>query len=165
LREQLEKIEELMQTGKKEEAFRLCQEIRDKAKKGMIYELATQYLAFLRYEKGDSKGAYELLRSIREELSGDALCMLHKVAYEQKDFPLVIELAGTCFQNWPTAETALRNAVAHAQLKQVVPTIGWLQTAINEGLSNIKEIVSDHLFDPIREEPSFKNLLKSCPPE
>jgi Zn-dependent protease len=160
LRQQLENVEEFMQTGKKNEAFSLCQDIRVKAKKGMIYELATQYLAFLKYEKGDSKEAYELLRSIREELGGDALCLLHKVAFEQKDFSLVIELAGICFQNWPTADTALRNAYAHAQLKQVIPTIGWLQTAINEGLSNVKDILSDHIFDPIRQDPSFQELLK-----
>jgi stage IV sporulation protein FB len=160
LREQLEKVEELMQTDNKEGALCLCQEIRAKAKKGMIYELATQYLAFLKYEKGDSKEAYELLRSIREELSGDALCVLHKVAFEQKDFPLVIELAGTCFQNWPTADTALRNAYAHAHLKQVVPTVGWLQTAINEGLSNRGDVLSSQIFDPFRDDPSFQALLK-----
>lgn len=160
LREQLEKVEELMQTGQKEEAFRLCEQIRSKAKKGMIYELATQYLAFLTYEKGSSKEAYDLLRSIRQELGGDALCLLHKVAFEQKDFPLVIELAGTCFQNWPTAETALRNAFAHAHLQQAVPTVGWLQTAVQEGLSNLKEVLSDHIFDSIRNDPSFQELLK-----
>jgi stage IV sporulation protein FB len=161
LRHQLEKVEEFMQTGNKEEALRFCQEIRVKAKKGMIYELATQYLAFLKYEKGDSKEAYELLRFIREDLSGDALCLLHKVAFEQKDFPLVIELAGTCFQNWPTPETALRNAFAHAHLKQVVPTVGWLQTAINEGLSNREAVLSDQIFDPIRNDPSFQALLNA----
>ncbi len=161
LREQLEKVEEFMQTGNKEEALRFCQEIRAKAKKGMIYELATQYLAFLKYEKGDSKEAYELLQSIREELSGDALCVLHKVAFEQSDFPLVVELAGTCFQNWPTAETALRNAYAHAHLKQVVPMVGWLQTAINEGLSNRKDILANQIFDPFRTDPSFQALLKN----
>lgn len=160
LREKLEAVEELMQTGKKEEAFLLCQEIRSKAKKGMIYELATQYLAFLKYEKGESKDAYDLLKSIQEELGGDALCLLHKVAFEQKDFSLVIALAGTCFQNWPTSETALRNAYAHAQLKQPVPTIGWLQTAINEGLPRVKEILSDPIFDPVRQDPSFQELLK-----
>jgi stage IV sporulation protein FB len=164
LREQLEKVEEQMQTGKKEAAFLLCEQIRTKAKKGMIYELATQYLAILKYEKGDLKAAYDLLLSIREELSGDALCLLHKVAFEQKDFSLVIKLAGTCFQNWPTAETALRNAYAHAQLKQAVPTVGWLQTAINEGLPNTKEILSDHLFDPIRLDPTFQELLKASLP-
>jgi stage IV sporulation protein FB len=163
LRERLEKVEEFMQTGNKEEAVRFCQEIRAQAKKGMIYELATQYLAILKYEKGDSKEAYELLRSIHEELSGDALCLLHKAAFEQKDFSLVVELAGTCFQNWPTAETALRNAYAHAHLKQVVPTVGWLQTALNEGLSNSKEVLSDQIFDPMRGDPSFQALLKNIP--
>jgi stage IV sporulation protein FB len=161
LRQQLEKVEELMQTANKEEALHLCQDIRAKAKKGMIYELATQYLAFLKYEKGQWKESYELLRSLREELSGDALCLLHKVAFEQKDFPLVIELAGSCFQNWPTAETALRNAYAHAHLKQIVPTVGWLQTAFNEGLSNSKDILSNQIFDPFRNDPSFQALLKN----
>ncbi len=162
LRQQLEIVEELMQTGKKEEAFRLCQEIRSKAKKGMIYELATQYLAFLKYEKGDSRDTYDLLKSIREELGGDALCLLHKVAFEQKDFRLVIELAGSCFQNWPNTETALRNACAHAQMKQAVPTVGWLQTAISEGLANVNEVLSDPVFDSVRQDPSFQELLKKA---
>jgi Zn-dependent protease len=158
LRTQLETVEECIQVGKKEEARRLCEEIRLKAKKGMLFELATQYLAFLNYEKGEVKNAYELLNSIRQELSGDALCLLHKVAFEQNDFPLVAELAGTCFQTWPTAETALRNAFAHAQLHQPVPTVGWLQTAINEGLVNVKEILANSAFDGIRSDPSFQEL-------
>ncbi|MBI2810773.1 MAG: hypothetical protein HYX67_08105, partial [Candidatus Melainabacteria bacterium] len=158
---ELEQIEELMQTGKKEEAYRLCEDIRSKAKKGMIYELSTQYLAFLKYEKGQTKEAYELLRSIREELAGDALCLLHKVAFEQKDFSLVVELAGPCYQTWPTSETALRNAYAHAQMKQAVPTVGWLQTAISEGLSNTKEVLSDKMFDAVRQDPPFQEFLKT----
>lgn len=127
----------------------------------MIYELSTQYLAFLKYEKGQAKEAYDLLRSIREELAGDALCLLHKVAYEQKDFSLVVELAGTCYQTWPTTETALRNAYAHAQMKQATPTVGWLQTAISEGLGNVKDVLSDRTFDPVRQDPSFQELLKT----
>ena len=161
LRELLEKVEEFMQMGKKQEALVLCEEIRTKAKQGMIFELSTQYLAFLKYENGCSKEAYDLLCSIRKELGGDALCLLHKVAFEQKDFSLVIELAGTCFQSWPTSETALRNAYAHAQLRQAVPTVGWLQTAINEGLANLQAVLSDPLFDPIRQESSFQELLKN----
>ncbi len=158
LREQLIKVEEMMQMGKKEDAYKLCQEIRSKSKKGMIFELATQYLAFLEYEKGGSKSAYDLLQSIRKEIGGDALCLLHKVAFEQKDFPLVVELAGVCYQSWPTAETALRNAYAHAYLKQPSATVGWLQTAINEGLGNTRQILSDPIFDPIRSDSSFQEL-------
>jgi hypothetical protein len=86
---------------------------------------------------------------------------LHKVAFDQKNFPLVVELAGPCFQTWPTADTALRNAFAHAQLQQAVPSVGWLQTAIHEGISNIKDVLSDPIFDPIRSDNSFQELLKS----
>jgi Zn-dependent protease len=160
LRTQLEKVEEWIQIGKKQEAYELCTQLRAQAKQGMIYELSTQYLAFLKYEKGESKEAYDLLLSIRNELAGDGLCLLHKVAFEQKNFPLVVELAGLCFQTWPTADTALRNAYAHAQLKQAIPTVGWLQTAIGEGLSNTKEILSDPAFDPIRSDSSFQELYR-----
>ncbi len=66
LRTQMETVEEYIQVGKKDQAYTLCEEIRTKAKKGMLYELATQYLAFLKYEKGEVKSAYELLlRSAR----------------------------------------------------------------------------------------------------
>ncbi len=82
LREQLEKVEELMQVGKKEEAFKLCEEIRAKAKKGMIFQLSTQHLAFLKYEKGDAKDAYDLLRSIREESGVIVFCLFQSLRLE-----------------------------------------------------------------------------------
>lgn len=161
LRKKLEQVEEMIQKGQRDPAYQLCTEIRSSAKQGLIFEVSTQYLAFLKYEKGEKKEAYDLLCQVRGELSGDALCLLHKVAFEQKDFPLVVELAGPCFQNWPTTETALRNAYAHAQLKQAVPTVGWLQTAISEGLSDVKEIIADPIFDAIRSDSSFQELLTS----
>ncbi len=160
LRKKLETAEELIQRGQKDQAYQLCSEVRVQAKKGMLFELSTQYLAFLKYEKGEIKDAYDLLRSIREELGTDALCLLHKVAFEQKDFSLVVELAGTCFQTLPSVEIALRNAYAHAHLKQAIPSVGWLQTAINEGLANTKEILSDPVFDSIRKDSSFQELAK-----
>ena len=161
LRQMLEKAEEMMQLGQKEQAYQLCTEVRSLAKQGIIFELSTQYLAFLKYDKGEKKEAYDLLCSIRKDLGGDALCLLHKVAFEQKNFPLVVELAGPCFQSWPTAETALRNAYAHAQLKEATPAIGWLQTAIGEGLANVQEVIADPTFDAIRSDSSFQEFLKS----
>ncbi len=160
LQQSLEKAEESIQLGKKEQASALCEEVRQKAKKGMIFDTATQYLALLKYEEGKLGEAYALLLSIREDLNPDALCLLQKIAFEQRDFSLVTELAGACFQTWPTSETALRNACAHAQLKQALPSVGWLRTAIDEGLPNRIQILSDALFDPIREDPAFQSLLK-----
>ncbi len=88
LKQELEEAELLLHEGKKEEATRLFERIRDESKEGMIFILATQYLAYLKYEQGDSAIAYKLLLSIREKLSSDAVLLLHKAAFDEKDYPL-----------------------------------------------------------------------------
>jgi Zn-dependent protease len=161
LKQALAEAEGWMQGGQKEKAMNAFAKIRSLAKEGMIYILATQYLAFLKYQVGNAQETYDLLLSIRKELSGDALCLLHKAAFERKDYSLVAELSGICFQTWPTADTALRNACAHASLSQITPAIGWLQTAAQEGVKNIPDILQDTCFDPIRSDPSFQHFLSS----
>lgn len=161
LRTLLIQVESCLQAGQKLQALQLCEKIRSEAKEGVIFETATQYLAFLKYEEGKLQEVYELLFSMREELVGEAMCLLQKAAFAQKDFPLVKKLAASCFQVWPTAETALRNAYAHAQLHEVTPAVGWVQTAQDEGLDNLKEVLSDPLFDPVRQESSFQEFLKT----
>lgn len=159
LRECLRRAEEQIQLGHQEEAQALLEKVRASAKEGIIFTLATQYLAFLNYEKGKKQEAYQLLLFIREDLASDALCLLHKVAFDCKDFHLVTELAGSCFQTWPTVETALRNAYAHGALAEVVPAVGWLQTAIQQGAYHLDDIFADKNFDGIRHHPSFQQLI------
>lgn len=159
-----EQAEEELRQGHKVEAKKLFDSVRELAKKGMVYNMATQYVAFLCYESGDIKEAYELLRSIQQELASDALCLLHKAAFEEKDYPLVVELSATCFQTLPTVETALRNAYAHAELSHVEATIGWLDTALREGLQNLNEILTQDPFAKIRKDPHFTQWLDSFKP-
>ena len=90
---------------------------------------------------------------------------MHKAAFDQRDFPLVIELESSCFQALPTAEIALRNALAHAELKESIPAIGWLRTAIQEGLANVSEIIKTHSFDCIRQDPLFTEFISSLQKE
>jgi stage IV sporulation protein FB len=160
LRSLISRAEMLIQTGQRDEAASVCEEVRKKAQKGLLFALATQYLAFLQYEKGLSRESYQLLLSIRPDLANDGICLLHKAAFDQRDFSLVAELGSTCFQTLPSAETALRNSLAHAELKQTVPSIGWLRTAIQEGLVNISEILRSSSFDGIRKDPAFEEFIK-----
>ena len=161
LKKTLQQAEEILQAGNKEEAIKSFEKIRTEAKKGILFNLATQYLAFLYYEKGNVKEVYTLLFSIRSELHADALCLLHRAAFEEKDYPLVIELSGECFQAVPTVETALRNAYAHAHLSQADASIGWLQTALREGLQNVEEILHQSSFDAIRNDAHFIHWVNS----
>ena len=160
LKNALEAAESDLQLGRKTEALAEFEKIRSKAKEGMIYNLATQYLAFLHYDMGKSKEAYDLLLSIRKHLSSDGLTLLHKASFDQKDYALVAELSGPCFQAFPTPETAFRNAVASAQLGEVKPAVGWLETAFQEGLENIQEVARQQVFDKIRTDSHFQGFLK-----
>lgn len=159
-KEALEKAENDLQIGHKDEAMAAFEKIRKDTKEGMIYDLATQYLAFLKYELGLTRETLDLLLPIRDDLSNDALCLLHRVAFDERLYPLVAELAGSCYQTQPSAETALRNASACAALAQSEASIGWLQTALQDGATNIEEIIKDNSFDPIRKDKAFLDYIQ-----
>jgi stage IV sporulation protein FB len=156
----LEKAEATLQEGKREEAASLFEEIRKSAKRGMIYNLATQYLAFINFDMGKSREAYDLLLPIKSDLANDSLCILQKAAFEQKDYTLVADLAGACYQIAPSLDAALRNAFSCAELSQTDATVGWLETSLEEGLKNLPDIVKQKSFDAVRNDPFFKEFLE-----
>lgn len=142
-------------------AEELLKKIRALSKTGLSYTLATQWLSFLEEEKGNSRSAYELLLPIRVDLDPEGLCLLHKTAFEQKNYPLVVDLGSVSFQHWPLPEVALRNSYAHAQLLQVAASLGWLETALEEAPDQLDYILGNSLFDPIRQDPMFQSWLKT----
>jgi hypothetical protein len=153
----------MLRQGNKEEALKGFEAIRSRAKVGMIYNAATQYVAFFKYELGLVKEAYELLRSLKDNLDPDALALFHRIAFELGEFAQVMEIAGSVFQYVPEAEVALRSAYAAAHLKLVEACIGWLQTARQSGVENLKEIILENTFDLIREAPEFADFIKNLP--
>ncbi len=136
------------------------QEVREKTQEGILYTVATQQLAAIYRSQEKFKEAYELLLPIRKTLSGENLALLHFLAYMNEDYKMVIEIANRCFQDNPSADTALINALAYGVLKKAEPAIGWLECAAREGLTSVKEAASREEFDPIREMPSFQSFLK-----
>lgn len=149
---------ELLQ-GRKKEAMEIFERIRQETKEGMLYTLSTQYLAYLKAENGLTREAYDLLKPLQAELSEESLGVLHQVAFAEKDYRLVSELSGSCYRMAPGPEAALRNAMASASLGLVEAAIGWLQTALQEGVQNLSEIVRESAFDPIRADPQFQQFV------
>jgi Zn-dependent protease len=150
-----------LRQGNKEKALAAFEALRASSKEGLIYDTATQYAAFLHYDQGHIQEAYKILIPLKERLDPDALSLLHRVAFEQGDFSIVMELAGSVFQNSPEAEVALRSAYAAANLKLAEVSIGWLQTARQSGVENLKEIVLENTFDSIRSDPAFQEFASS----
>jgi Zn-dependent protease len=133
--------------------------VRDLAKGGVLYTAATETLATLLVRTLDKVQAYHLLQSIGKNLSEETLPLFHQLAYEMEDYPQVIAVGDRVFQIAPTAETALRNAASYAQLKAVVPAVGWIERALQEGVVDFNQALQDPHFDPIRKDPLFQSLL------
>lgn len=155
----LKQIETNLQEGNLSQAKRLCEQVRGKIHKGVVFVTATQYLALINYEQGDKKNAYELLLPLKDKVEQDALCLLQELAFNEGNYPLVAELSATCFQLSPSQEVALRNAKAFASLKKARPAGGWLRKALEFGRIDLKQILADKIFDAIRDEPLFKSFF------
>jgi stage IV sporulation protein FB len=84
LKASLEAAEQQLQKGSKDQALEAFQRIHRRSVHGVIHNLAAQYIAFLEYEKRNVRKAYEVLFPIRHELASDALCLLHRLAFEEK---------------------------------------------------------------------------------
>jgi stage IV sporulation protein FB len=148
-----------LQEGRKEDAKKIFERVRSKAKKGIIYGLATNYLAMMDYDAGEKHKAYELLLAVKEQLPEESSSFLQKLAFEEENFDLVIELSSISFQVESTVEVALRNARAFAVLNQPEPAGGWLQRAVQSGPVDIENILSEKFFNKVKDNPEFLRFI------
>lgn len=151
--------ENFLEEGRKEDAKRLLEEVREKASGGLLSFAATQYLAFLAAKEGKRKEAYDLLLPIQSHLADDSLCLLHELASEQKNYALVASLATEVYQIAPTQQMALRNARAFAHQNQPKPAGGWLQTAWQYGGLDIQATLQEEAFQSLKNNPDFREFV------
>ena len=152
--------EEALQAGQTAEAKRLLEEVRQKASGGTLAVAAQQYLAFFDYKEGRKKDCYDLLLPIKDQLADDSLCLLHELAAEEKNYPLVAELSAKCYQIDPSQKMALNNARAFACQRQAKPAGGWLQTAWQFGNLNLGEILNEEAFTVFKNDPEFREFVE-----
>jgi len=158
-RRELADAETDLRGGNKEGAKTKLEDIRQKSKKGILYVAATQYLALLDYREGKKEEAYEMLLPIKEQLAEDAKCILHELAFDEKNYPLVAELSNVCYQFAPSQKAALRNARAFAHLKKAKSAGGWLEAAWQYGNLNLEKILQEGVFQSIQSIREFKEFV------
>lgn len=159
LQRNLRRAERLMHTGHRQEALDILLKLREEARSGLLFVIATEYAAKVLLEMGNARAAYEILLSEKTKLSPEGLHLLQRLAYENGEWKTTIEIGNESYQNVPDAETALLNAKAHASLNESEAAIGWLQTAFEKGLPNGKEVLENKAFDSVRSHPDFQQLL------
>ncbi len=161
LQELMRVAEEKKQAGDETGAIAKYEEIRKKAKEGILYTVATQSIAETYKKNGKYKEAYELLLPIKNSLTNESLPLLHFLAYKAHDYKTIKDLANQTYQISPSPETALINAMAYGVSGDAEASCGWLECAIRDGLPSASEALKKQEFDSIRNNERFQELVKS----
>lgn len=149
------------QSGQPDKALAKLEQVREKTKAGILYTVATQEIAEIYRHQERYKDAYQLLLPIRKTLSGETLATFHFLAYQTGDYKMVTEVGNKCYQDNPSPDTALINALAYGALSRVEPAVGWLECSLRDGLTSVKEALRRKEFDSIRNEDHFRMFEKS----
>lgn len=149
--------------GRRSEALAKFQQLREESKSGMLYVAATQNMARALAEEGKRKEAYELLLPIQKQLSGDYLVFLQNLAYLLQEWEEAARVGTVAYQQEPSAEVALVNAMSYAVIGQSKPAVGWLRCAVQQGYPSVQNIIKKREFDSIRNSNDFQSWLKTIP--
>ena len=158
----MQKIEKELTAGRKAEAKNMLLDLLKKIeKKGVIFLMAQQHLAFIYLEEGGLEEAYKLLAPIKNKLTDEAKLLLHKIAFDKKEYQLVKELSAECYNLAAKGEVALMNAKAFAALGEAKPAGGWLHTALEQSELELEKILQDPIFEKIKNNPQFLEFFLS----
>jgi stage IV sporulation protein FB len=155
LQEMMKAADADFQAGRSDDALAKLEEVRERTKEGIIYTVATQEMAEIYRNQERYEEAYQLLIPLRKTLSGEHLATFHFLAHMNGDYKTVTEIGNKCFQDNPSADTALINALAYGALSSPEPAVGWLECSLREGLTSVKEAISREEFNSIRNDPRF----------
>jgi stage IV sporulation protein FB len=159
-----EGVEEL-QKGYPQEALAKFSFVRQQAPKGMLYVTATQYAARILTEQGNFKRAYDWLYPLKNRLSIDYLRLLQQLAYRTQEWEEAIKIGQQAYQQEPSVDTALLNALSYAIMGKASPAIGWLRCAVQLGLPNVRKVIEKREFDAIRDSDIFQTWMQSLQKE
>lgn len=140
-------------------ARQFFEEVMEKAPGGMLGNTAAQYLALINAKEGKKEEAYNLLLPIKDQLAEDTIGLLHELAFDNKNYRLVIELSAQAFQIRNDQATALRNAKAYAFEGKGRAAGGWLQAAWQFGGLDIREVLQEEEFEKLKGDREFEGFV------
>lgn len=154
----LKQAERDLHEGKKQDAYDKFRLVRNMTQSGVLYILATYYEALLLNEQGDYKTAYEILYPLKSHLDIPAKKMLQELAYHNREWNEAIQIGNRIFSESPDYDIAFINALSYAELGQAKPSVGWLESAVRQGMPHVGAMLSKNEFDPIRNTDLFQNF-------
>jgi Zn-dependent protease len=161
LQELLKEGIETMKIGNTKAAFEKFDFIRSQAPKGVLYVNATQFGSRILAEEGQYKKAYDWLYPIKNRLSPDYVLLLHQLAFRVQEWEEAVKIGQEAYQQVPSIDSALINALSYGIMGQATPAVGWLRCAVQLGLPNVLQVAEKREFDSIRSSSAFQTWMKS----
>ncbi|MCB1112042.1 MAG: site-2 protease family protein [Chlamydiales bacterium] len=159
--EELQRAEQLVQKGDLDQATQIITQVRQVAPSGMINVQAAQLMSDIYIKQGNITDAFRALIPVKSKLAPKYLEALHTYAYESGNYQEAVAVGDQLFELHPNYKSAVLNAFCHARLGQVRPTIGWLQSAIRQGLPNPRAVITKEDFQEIRQDPQFRDFVST----
>lgn len=150
-----------LEAGRLSEALQQFEAVRQRTSKGMLYVTATQYGARILAEQGNFKLAYLWLYPLKSRLSPEYLRLLQQLSYRLQEWEETVKIGELLYQQEPSIDAAVTNALSYGILGQAVPAVGWLRCAVQLGLKNVDQIIEKREFDAIRQSDPFQKWLRS----
>ena len=155
LQKLLKEADRYQEAGNFARALETYESVRQRAGKGILTTMATQEMASIYKEEKQYEKGYELLMSIRKDVSQNFLPLLHFLAFVNGDLTTTLQVGNQCYQTNPSYDTALINACANGKLANVEAAVGWLECCVRDEIPSITEAMARAEFDPIRDEKQF----------
>ncbi|MCE5318804.1 MAG: site-2 protease family protein [Parachlamydia sp.] len=158
LQDQLNQAEEAYRSGRLAEAIERLQALRKEAGSGTLYTTATVYLANIFGNQKQEDQALALLEPLKSRLPLEGGMLLMQLYYKAHRYSDAIAIGHPLYQERGGYDVALLNAFCHAQLGDARAAVGWLQSAIRDGVPNPESYLSRADFDSIRQDPEFQRI-------
>lgn len=155
---QLHLAEMFIREGNIEGSEKILEDLISSTPDGMVHNSAVMTLAKLRFQQGKFSEVVNLLKPLVGKLDGPHLELLILAALQDNDLLTIQNFGNRAYQEYPTYNIALANARCYARLNQPIPAIGWLQSAIRDGIPDAKTIAGLKDFDGLRQTDAWKKI-------
>ncbi len=143
-------------------AKKILNKILKSKSKDNIQISAIESLANIYNKENEKKKAYNLLLKTDHTKLKQGKCLLCKLAYGEKNFTLIEKYSYDIYKIDPCREIAILNSKTFANLKKPDLSAEWLKTASlfdNTNIKFLKQILEDKIYDNIRENKKFKEII------
>lgn len=158
LQDLLQQAEAAYSSGHFADAIDKLQKLRQETGSGTLYTTATVYLANILGNQKQEDKALALLEPLKSRLPLEGQMLLMQLYYKAGRFSDAIAIGHPLYQERGGFDVALLNAFCHAKLGDARSTVGWLQSAIRDGLPNPEVYLSGKEFDSVRQDPEFQRI-------